>query len=1460
MPRLLRVHFASIGHPHARLAPLTLDLRGRGGDASDTVLWLRNAGGKSSILNLFFSLFRPARAEFLGARAEGRARRIEDYVKADDLAFVLTEWLFPPAPGAADATPRRRVFGQALSWRGAQVTSDGANLRRLFFALDATDALPFEGLPIEGLSLVPVESFDKFRHWLQALLAQRPEAGVVITQNQRAWVEHLDASGIDPELFRYQLQMNLREGAADERFRFATPEEFVRFFLELALDPAHADQVAENLQGLQAELRRRPELLLEQRFIEAVQADLGPLVTELRAHDGAAGDLADARAEAIGLARGLEASIADLEARAAAADATVAEADQERLQAENRLRSVDRWANGLERRASLLDVEEAEAELEGNKRDREVLRARLKAAQAGQALVAQQALEGRRNALVDALQRADTALRPRVEALETLGAELAALLDAEYAAVTRGRGQVEADLQETRLVRKETGERTAEIRRELGGIDERLKGVRDRIAQRDRAREALRSVQALEPREDGGQALVRWMSAVETLAGRRAEVRRTIEAARERLASLDEQRGELDSERTRQDERARQLGARWDQALVWRGRLQDDPLLADVGETGPPPPPEQAGLGRRLRTRAEQAQRRLLQLAVDGAEDVRAVDGLDKDGLLPPSRDVERVVAALHQRGVAARSAAAWLADHVPAEQRRAHLLAAPARFSGVIVPDAASLLVARDLAVVAGLAHPVTVSVADAPLPEGDGAIAVVCPASAGSWDHVAAGEARDALLARIEGRRADERAVRDERAACEALAAEVERFFTTWGEGRLEGLGQERDGAAQRAAIATRELERLAADKVDVRATLSGAETEERERERDLQHAERVVTRLKAFCDDHERLVPELRAVEEEARKLRESREAELVVLEGRLEVAAHREEEQRQQVSELSRALDALAAERAGIDMCGPLPEEPTVGIAEARERWALDRRAYEQHVSSSRLQGELDQLEDRLKDARATYRRLLRGVDEALVQRLVDEHGAALQDEEARVERQLRDVVEAVGQLTERVRQRRDRLQQLVRQRAADDLPPDEPTPTTAAEARERAAVWYARTKEAAARVEEAVVTRDRLAAESELQRRSARAREQRRELLLEVLGEVSEAVAPTALPADDASVAELVRHAVERLRKQRGLEGTAKERVAAQAERVRRVAYSEGFAEHRSQLRERLKGDVAEVILGAPAWHGALDSRAKVIAQALAQIERHRALILDGMDAVARDAARLLARAPRASTLPGGLGPWGGRAFLQVGFRTPEQYDERAALLSPLIDAMVAEARVPRGLELAQKAVLALAPQGFRVTILKPDAVLRTERVGITEMTSFSRGQQLTSAILLYCTLAKLRAQTRARPGADAGVLVLDNPIGTCSSVPLLELQRAVAREMGVQLVFTTGVHDLEALSTLPNRIRLVNDQRDQVSGDTHVTASEDGSVRAEAETEFKVTGMRVLRKAEAPSPWGDRPQ
>jgi hypothetical protein len=89
---------------------------------------------------------------------------------------------------------------------------------------------------------------------------------------------------------------------------------------------------------------------------------------------------------------------------------------------------------------------------------------------------------------------------------------------------------------------------------------------------------------------------------------------------------------------------------------------------------------------------------------------------------------------------------------------------------------------------------------------------------------------------------------------------------------------------------------------------------------------------------------------------------------------------------------------------------------------------------------------------------------------------------------------------------------------------------------------------------------------------------------------------------------------------------------------------------------------------------------------------------------------------------------------------------------------------------------------------------------------------FSGGQLLTAAIALYCTMAALRSNDRGRDRQrHAGTLFLDNPIGRANATYLLELQRAVADALGVQLLYTTGLFDTTALAEFPLVVRLRND-------------------------------------------------
>jgi hypothetical protein len=191
----------------------------------------------------------------------------------------------------------------------------------------------------------------------------------------------------------------------------------------------------------------------------------------------------------------------------------------------------------------------------------------------------------------------------------------------------------------------------------------------------------------------------------------------------------------------------------------------------------------------------------------------------------------------------------------------------------------------------------------------------------------------------------------------------------------------------------------------------------------------------------------------------------------------------------------------------------------------------------------------------------------------------------------------------------------------------------------------------------------------------------------------------------------------------------------------------------------------------------------------------------------------------LRSAQRLSRLPEGLGEWSGQEFLRIRFEEPDQATLTERLGEVIDEATRAAVKKNSDLRrdgmslLLRGVAAALQPKGVAVEILKPDAVLRAERVPVGQMGDvFSGGQLLTAAIALYCTMAALRSNDRGRDKhRHAGTLFLDNPIGRANATYLLELQRAVSDALGVQLLYTTGLFDTTALAEFPLVIRLRND-------------------------------------------------
>lgn len=289
---------------------------------------------------------------------------------------------------------------------------------------------------------------------------------------------------------------------------------------------------------------------------------------------------------------------------------------------------------------------------------------------------------------------------------------------------------------------------------------------------------------------------------------------------------------------------------------------------------------------------------------------------------------------------------------------------------------------------------------------------------------------------------------------------------------------------------------------------------------------------------------------------------------------------------------------------------------------------------------------------------------------------------------------------------------------------------------------------------------------------------------------------------------------------------RSLRGCAADLSAAEAavreasDILVRHANSTRYEQVRTPARQQIRELPASALPEhAQKWADAFAPRLRVLTDELAQLERNRDSIVDRLRGLVESSLATLRSAQRLSRLPEGLGEWSGQEFLRIRFEEPDQatlIERLGEVIDEATSAAVKKNSDLRrdGMSLLLRGVsAALQPKGIAVEILKPDAVLRAERVPVGQMGDvFSGGQLLTAAIALYCTMAALRSNDRGRDKhRHAGTLFLDNPIGRANATYLLELQRAVSDALGVQLLYTTGLFDTTALAEFPLVIRMRND-------------------------------------------------
>ncbi|GGQ80995.1 hypothetical protein GCM10010267_50010 [Streptomyces griseorubens] len=1495
MYELSRVRLYSIGPAGARYADTVLDLRGVGATVPNPaptqaeffadepvgpprrpapagVLFLENGGGKSVLLKLIFSVMLPGHRNTLGGASSGVLRK---FLLADDCGHVALEWQHVQ-------TGECVVVGKVSEWRGRQVSNDPRKFAEAWYSFRPGPGLSLDNLPVAEATTVrpPVEgqsgargrrrTMKGFRDALTEAGKTYPHLEVHWEEIHERWTEHLGDLGLDPELFRYQREMNADEGEAAGLFAVKKDSDFTDLLLRAVTDTRDTDGLADLVSGFGNKLGRRAELIAERDFTAGSVDLLGRIVEAADTRSRAREIHASAERRTRTLARRLSARGAQERERAADLAHRVTSAAHAVTQAESARAHSASVAAELAYRHASLALAAAEKSAAAQKRELADARTLYSAWQAAESVLRHRAAADRVARVSAAIQEAERDAAPALAARAKAAVDLVRAL---HAAARDAEGLADeeeersAALQEVSdgAYRDSTAAATEaqRARSEIGHLRQRLAEVEQETAEAvragwldDSAPDADPARAALAASDAEKTTVAAWDTARET-------ARRATEHARETAAA--ESRAELTAARAADAataaERAHEGERRTAEGLAAEQRLAE--LLSLPGASGKrrtavpgqrtdsdgaADSPREGGLTAEeldrfadelrelLDDAVSSAERQLFELRTAAADDARILGALGDGGLLPPGPDVLATVEFLGEHGIPALPGWRYLAQAVdPADHARV-LAARPELVDGVVITDPASHVRARETLSDAALLPRSAVAVGTAaallaPTPASDAGDVFLVPPNPAMHDEHAADEERQALRARAAERDEEIRALAARLGKDRELAARLASWRTGCPAGRLAELA----ATAEQARAFAEETE---AELAEARSLRTEAEEAAAEAVRVRDERQEAAQKARRAADALAGLAFRLRERAGWQAKLREladdAAEAEARA-QSCLERARAADEDRRaaqRAADDARRTARTLRAERSEIAGApDDLPEDgdgaPQASLPALREAYRAASQVYEKVGVGADLRAEQARAESDESAARAELDRLsnkVRTRAEQLLQSPDGSDGPSRQAAAARAEELVALLETRMSGASEQLGRLRGEAERLAPAdgEAHTELP-EELVPRDAGHAQ---ALLRTATGELATREGELSQARE---AHAELLAAHRAAEDAAggfdeiaamlRDLLREHTAE-EEQEQPEPYPGD---LDDARRSAAEARRSLRGCAAdlSAAEAAVREASDVLvRHANSTRYEQVRTPARQQIRELPASALPEhAKKWADAFAPRLRVLTDELEQLERNRDSIVDRLRGLVESALATLRSAQRLSRLPEGLGEWSGQEFLRIRFEEPDQ-----ATLTERLGEVVDEATRAAvkknsdlrrdGMSLLLRGVAAaLRPKGVAVEILKPDAVLRAERVPVGQMGDvFSGGQLLTAAIALYCTMAALRSNDRGRDKhRHAGTLFLDNPIGRANATYLLELQRAVADALGVQLLYTTGLFDTTALAEFPLVIRLRND-------------------------------------------------
>jgi hypothetical protein len=1422
MSKIIRFHACDIGNENAFYPTWGFDLTKK--DAEPHLLiHAANGTGKTTILSVIFSLFDP-RTDFFLHHIVDNKRHFRDYFVQGQPHFAAAEILLPK--------DKRVVIGHYVYNKPG---SGGADIERFWFLFEPQVGLEFDDLPFSGLASdsQAITTRQKAMEW-RAQMRQDLPGIFIVKEQQSAWTALLDEHGIDRSLIASQVTFSQIEGGMEGWLKVVGEPDLIERFLKLAIPNDDRDEqgqalltayrnitdAVKGLKGLPFKRRHFETLSSVKNKIDDFVGLVATANADEAAYNAAHQNLRDIASEAQQLSDLLAVEIEALAETIRTGNETAkieaALMKEARSKAATAARIIARFTlEAARKRHHQAQLDRRQAE-------------RNKAA--GKAALAMSAVNGAErilNALKDQRDEITKASGNDVASLRLAGGRLHAALASEQRALEH---KVELDRtinQQNSTRRKTLGAQRDAHLKSASSAELEARRLREDGQRATSSLEALKAKAVVRMEEHPEDALQRHASSKETIGRQIEKIDDSITVTQSAIIEAGRQIGNLD-ERIKHltdliEDHTRFIETGTDEKL----KIMAQPaFVAQAGETTEIDP-DDATVDAALRAELKSLGGALEAARKSFDEADSAIRFIEEKGYGRPNEDAARAADVLKAAGFWAVTAEGYLSENIPAVAKARSLIEAdPAKFTGVFVQsddldDAQATL--ADLR----LKNPVVLS----PLATHGTSWPdrrTLQPFSAASFNKSAATEELEEWHRQARTAKSEIENRTSQIAAIEGTLRAIYHWSRDYGGGRLQQRILKKQGTEEERRIFIRQHEAAIATRASEQEKLNDLQARRREAEGALRAANRMAAEVEAWIMHQ---APALAAAAQAPVKEAEAQQAAELAAERASEIDAIDAEilALTSTILENSSAARRLQKEAGLITHRDPAAQ---VGVAIDLEVLRAD---YQSRLENyDRTAGEkLTLLEGQIKMAAAkltenqqefTARRKDLSDEEIKAARMegaadvIEAATLAHADAESRISATDREIGGAETELRGAERHEADMGSYPAGEHWSFEEAGDVKPAAIAEAARAENAAKAARQAASEATIAKARKDGEKKLVDTAL----ARTRD---DLGLDRL--VSKPLTRPAETLPDAidAAAKLLKGAETTMRRSKNKAGNAWESIQG-------IARGDAFREVEKALWVHFDTTTSEqAVIMADSIKALIEDRISSVSTELEQAEKDRRICLESMISIADQSANAIEAAVRSAHIPQESKRFSGMAIMKMRWKQDRlSQQEKSDHLSRLFDGWIQESPMPRDAWIfAAHCLLSCArwdgdrksaPLGIELLRPKP------ENVGyatISEM-KFSGGEGLTAAILVYLMIAQTRARSTSgmRRTGEAGVLILDNPIGQANRRDLIELQLYMASVAGLQLIYATGINDEESISPFPHLIRMAPVAKQMINGVEHV--------------------------------------